>query len=119
MQILKKILFLLSTDDRKKASLLLLMILFMAAIDVIGVASILPFMSVLVNPSLIETNFLLIRMFEFFKVYGVETNQQFIFVLGILVFIILVGSLIIKAITAYFQIRFNEMLQYNMSKRLV
>ena len=53
MQILKKILFLLSPQERKKAVLLLLMILMMALIDVIGVASILPFMSVLVNPSLI------------------------------------------------------------------
>ena len=63
MQILKKILFLLSPQERKKAVLLLLMILMMALIDVIGVASILPFMSVLVNPSLIEKNFILINLF--------------------------------------------------------
>ena len=109
MQILKKILFLLSPQERKKAVLLLLMILMMALIDVIGVASILPFMSVLVNPSLIETNFILINLFEFFKGFGIENNQQFLFVLGILVFIILVSSLIFKAITAYFQVRFKEM----------
>ena len=54
MQILKKILFLLSPKERKRAVLLLVMILLMAVIDVIGVASILPFMSVLVNPSLIH-----------------------------------------------------------------
>jgi ATP-binding cassette, subfamily B, bacterial PglK len=119
MQILKKILFLLSPQERKKALLLLLMILMMALIDVIGVASILPFMSVLVNPSLIETNFILINLFEFFKGFGIQTNQQFIFVLGILVFIILVGSLIFKAITVYFQIKFKELVEYNMSKRQV
>tara|TARA_Y100000992_G_scaffold152205_1_gene101497 strand:+ start:113 stop:1903 length:1791 start_codon:yes stop_codon:yes gene_type:complete len=119
MQILKKILFLLSPQERKKAVLLLLMILMMALIDVIGVASILPFMSVLVNPSLIETNFILINLFEFFKGFGIENNQQFLFVLGILVFVILVSSLIFKAITTYFQVRFKEMLQYNMGKRLV
>ncbi len=119
MQILKKILFLLSPQERKKAVLLLLMILIMALIDVIGVASILPFMSVLVNPSLIETNFILIKLFEFFKGFGIENDQQFLFVLGILVFIILVSSIIFKAITTYFQVRFKEMLQYNMGKRLV
>ena len=53
MQILKKILFLLSPQERKKAVLLLLMILIMALIDVIGVASILTFMSVLVNTIII------------------------------------------------------------------
>ncbi len=119
MQILKKILFLLSPKERKRAVLLLIMILLMAVIDVIGVASILPFMSVLVNPSLIETNFILINLFEFFKGFGIENNQQFLFVLGVMVFIILLGSLIFKAITTYFQIRFNEMVQFNMSKRLV
>jgi ATP-binding cassette, subfamily B, bacterial PglK len=119
MHILKKILFLLSPKERKKGAFLLLMILLMAAIDVIGVASILPFMSVLVNPSLIETNYILINLFEFFKDFGVENNQQFLFVLGVMVFVMLVGSLIFKAITTYFQIRFNEMVKYNMSKRLV
>ena len=39
--------------------------------------------------------------------------------LGILEFIILVGSLIFKAITVYFQIKFKELVEYNMSKRQV
>jgi ABC-type multidrug transport system fused ATPase/permease subunit len=119
MQILKKILFILSVEEKKKALILLLMILIMALIDVIGVASILPFISVLVNPSLIETNFILINMFEFFKDFGVENNQQFLFVLGSLVFILLVSSIIFKAITIYFQIRFKEIVQYNLSKRML
>ena len=119
MQILKKILFILSPEEKRKAAILLLMILIMALIDVIGVASILPFISILVNPSLIETNFILINMFEFFKGFGVENNQQFLFVLGALVFILLVSSIMFKAITTYFQIRFKETVQYNLSKRLL
>ena len=62
MQILKKLLFLISPKEQKKGLLLLIMILLMALIEVIGVASIVPFMSVLVNPSLIETNFILINL---------------------------------------------------------
>ena len=119
MKIIKKLLYLLTPHERKRMGLLLIMILLMALIEVIGVASIVPFMSVLVNPSLIETNFILINLFEFFRGFGVENNQQFLFLLGVMVFIILVGSLIFKAITTYFQIRFNEMVKYNMSKRLV
>ena len=119
MTIFKKLIFILSPKELKSAVFLLFMILVMALIDVIGVASILPFMSVLVNPTLIETNFFLINLFEFFKGFGIENNQQFLFVLGALVFIILIISLIFKAITTYFQIRFKEMVQYNISKRLV
>ena len=119
MTILNKLIFILTPKERKSASFLLLMILVMALIDVIGVASILPFMSVLVNPDLIETNFILIKLFEFFKGFGIENNEQFLFLLGTIVFIILITSLIFKAITTYFQIRFKEMVQYSVSKRLV
>ena len=82
MKILGKLIFILTPKERKSASFLLLMILLMALIDVIGVASILPFMSVLVNPSLIETNFILIKLFEFFKSFGIENNEQFLFLLA-------------------------------------
>ena len=119
MTILSKLVFILTPKERKSASFLLLMILVMAFIDVIGVASILPFMSVLVNPDLIETNFILIKLFEFFKGFGIENNEQFLFLLGTIVFIILITSLIFKAITTYLQVRFKEMVQYSLSKRLV
>ena len=56
MQTLKKILFFLSSQERKRAALLLVMMVIMALLDMIGVASILPFIAVLANPNLIETN---------------------------------------------------------------
>ena len=55
MQNLKKFLFLLSPQERKGAGFLLFMILIMALLDMIGVASILPFMAVLTNPDIIQT----------------------------------------------------------------
>ena len=56
MQIIKKVLFLLTPSERLQAYLLLFMILIMALLDTIGVASILPFIAILTNPNLIETN---------------------------------------------------------------
>ena len=53
MQNIKKFLFLLSSHERKRAGLLLVMMLIMALFDMIGVASILPFIAVLTNPSLV------------------------------------------------------------------
>ncbi len=53
---LKKFLELLSSAEKKKLIILMFMILIMALIDMLGVASIMPFMAVLVNPELIETN---------------------------------------------------------------
>ena len=85
----------------------------------IGVASILPFMAVLTNPSIVETNFYLNSMFEFSKIIGIENNQQFLFALGILVFITLLLSLLFKAFTTYFQVRFVMMREFSIGKRLV
>ena len=89
MQTLKKFLFLLSPYERKNAGLLLIIIIIMALLDMIGVASILPFIAVLTNPDLIETNFILSKIFQFLNLFGIENNQQFMFCLGVFVFILL------------------------------
>ena len=119
MQTFKKILFLLTPHERRRAGLLLIMILVMALLDIAGIASILPFMTVLTNPGLIETNFILNTMFKASNIFGVENNQQFIFVLGMLVFVFLMISLSFKALTYYAQVRFVFMREYTISKRLV
>ena len=91
----------------------------MAFLDMIGVASILPFMAVLTNPTLIDTNYILNYMFNLSQSFGVENSQQFIFALGILLFLLLITSLTFKALTTYVQVRFVQMLEYSVGKRLV
>ena len=54
---------LLSLSERKKALALIGMILIMAALDVIGVASIMPFIAILVNTKLIESNIILNQIY--------------------------------------------------------
>ena len=119
MEFLRKIIFLLSGHERKQAFLLLLMILVMALLDVIGVASILPFMAVLTEPTLVETNLILNKMFKISNKFGIENNKQFLFALGVLVFVLLLFSLSFKALTSYVQVRFVQMRQYSIGKRLV
>ncbi len=119
METFKKLLFLLSPQERKKGALLIVMILIMALLDMIGVASILPFMAVLTNPSLIETNIFLSYLYEISETFGVENEHQFILFLGIIVFLFLVISLTFKALTTYAQLRFVQMRDYSISKRLV
>jgi ABC-type bacteriocin/lantibiotic exporter with double-glycine peptidase domain len=120
MQTIKKLLFLLTPNERKNAGLLLIMIMIMAFLEMIGVASILPFMAVLTNPSIIETNFILKTTFEVSKdILGVQNNQQFLFGLGFIVFLLLVTSLSFKVLTIYTQVRFVQMREYSIGKRLV
>jgi ABC-type bacteriocin/lantibiotic exporter with double-glycine peptidase domain len=119
MQNFKKLLFLLSPYERKRAGLLLIMIIIMALLDTIGIASILPFVAVLTNPTLIETNIILNIMFQALGKFGVITNEEFLFILGILVFVLLITSIIFKALTTYAQVQFIQMLEFSIGKQLV
>lgn len=119
MQTFKKLLFLLNTHEKKSAGLLLIMIIIMTLLDVIGVASILPFMAVLTNPNLIETNFILNAIYKEFRIFGIQNSQQFTFALGFLLFFILIISLIVKAIITYVQLQFVQLLEHSIGKRLV
>jgi ABC-type bacteriocin/lantibiotic exporter with double-glycine peptidase domain len=119
MQTFYKLLFLLSYNERKNGVLLLGMILIMALIDMVGVASVLPFIAVLTNSSLIETNYFLNWMFQVSKIFGVKNSQQFLFFSGVLVLVLLLISLTFKAITIYAQIRYSEMRHFSISKFLV
>ncbi|MDC0469143.1 ABC transporter ATP-binding protein/permease [Candidatus Pelagibacter sp.] len=95
------------------------MILLMAMLDVLGVASIMPFIAVLTNPNLIESNILINKLFNYSNLIGVKTNEQFLFTLGLLIFFLLVFSLAFKALLAFLQLRFSSMCQYGLSKRLM
>ena len=55
---------LLTLSERKRAAILLCMILIMASLDMLGVASILPFIAVLANPELVQTNSFLNMLFS-------------------------------------------------------
>ena len=54
-----------------------------------------------------------------FDIFGIENNQEFLFFLGILFFIILIISLTFKALTTFLQIKFFFMLEYSIQKRLI
>ena len=79
MKTLKKILYLLSFHERKQVGFLIAMLIIMALLDVIGVASILPFFAVLSNPSLIESNLILNELFKILNIFGIKNNKQFFF----------------------------------------
>lgn len=111
-----KLFGLLNLAERRQALRLLLMIVLMALLDAIGVASIMPFMAVLTNPSLVESNILLAGLY---RILGGPSIKDFLLILGMLVFILLLCSLGFKAVSTYFQLRFTLMREYSLSKRLV
>jgi len=116
---LKKILSLLNSAEQKHAFILTLMVIVMAFLEMLGVASIFPFVTVLSNPDLVQTNPYLKSAFDLTRQLGFETRGQFLFALGLMVLILTVSSLIFKALTTYAQVRFTSEREYGLSKRLV
>jgi len=119
MQNLKKLSYLLSSEERLRVILLLFMILAMALIDMLGIASIMPFIAILANPELIETSNILNYIYKIATNFGIKTEKQFLIVLGVFVFLLLITSISFKALTLYFQTRFIKMCQFNIATRLV
>lgn len=115
----KKLLAILDVYERKRLRILTFMILIMAFLDMLGVASILPFMTVLTNPSIIETNSFLNKFYQFSNVFGVNNYDHFFLILGFVVLLLLISSLVFKAITTFVQLRFIQMCEFSISKRLV
>lgn len=119
METINKLLDLLSPAERKRAAVLMVMMLVMALLDMLGVASILPFIAVLASPALVKTNPILSWAYQLSANVGVSSVEQFLFLLGFLVFVLLVFSLTFKALTTYAQTRFALMREYSIGKRLV
>ena len=106
MQTFKKLLFLLSPHERRQAYLLFIMMITVALTDMLGVAS-------------IEANNILRTLFQASSRFGVDNKQDFLFFLGLLVFMLLITSLTLKAIVTYAQARFVFMREYSICSRLV
>jgi ABC-type bacteriocin/lantibiotic exporter with double-glycine peptidase domain len=116
---IKKILHLLFFQEKKIASLLLIFVILMAFLDTLGIASIMPFVAILSNPQLIETNLFLNYFYQISSIVGVASVQDFLFLFGVLVFLLLVISISIRALVNYAQIKFSSMREYSISTRLI
>ena len=116
---LKKIFFLLSKQEKKKIILLIFLSIIMAFFDVLGISSIAPFITLLINPELITSNKLLVQFYNLSLSIGISDQKQFMFLFGIIVFFLIIFSLIMRAITTYALTLFSLMQEYNIGKRLV
>ena len=87
-----------------------------AIVDTIGVASIMPFIAVVANPDIIQTNQWLKLAYNFF---GFTSLQTFLFMLGMLVLGLLVFSNLYKALTSWFILKYDNKLNYTLARRLL
>lgn len=112
---LRKIFLLITSQERKQAYWLLLAILIMGLLETTGIASIMPFMAVLANPEIIETNKFL---YQIYTITGLTSHNQFLFFLGVGVLFVLLVSNSFSAFTTWLLLRFVYFRGHALSIRL-
>ena len=86
MKNLRKLIYLLTLRERKRAGLLLCIVLIMSLLEMAGLASIVPFMAVLANPEVIETNSMLNTAFQSSSMmFGIENRREFLLLVGFVI----------------------------------
>ncbi|KAA8733309.1 ABC transporter ATP-binding protein [Acinetobacter qingfengensis] len=112
----KQLWHILTPLDKRKLLLTLVLVMIMALIEAAGVVSIMPFLAVLSNPKIIESNTILYQLYQFFSV---KNTQQFILYLGSLSLLIVVISTAFKILTQYTLNRFASLQRHYFSTRLL
>lgn len=116
LNVYSKIFDLLSQAERRRFFILLGLVLVLSVFEALSVLSILPFLQVVSDPSLIESNAQLARAYEW---GGFTDTTSFLIAGGIVVFVVTVVGLIFKAIMIWVLTRFAMMRSYNLSARLL
>ena len=119
MNTFRKILDLLNRNEKKQALLIMFLILIMTIFDMIGIASIVPFVTLLTNTQLIETNYFLKELFLSSKAMGVSNIQEFLILIGFVVFFLLIISLSLRAFTTFVQTKFILMREQTIGVKLI
>jgi ABC-type multidrug transport system fused ATPase/permease subunit len=119
MSTLKKVVSLLTSPEKKQGMWVLVLVMGMAILETAGVASIMPFLAVLGNPQMLETNAVLSALYTRAKGLGISTPDDFLIALGIGSFVLIVVSAVYRIFTQYVMNRFIEMRRHSISARLL
>ena len=116
MKPLKKVLELLSGRERRRLGLVLVIVVVGAFVEIAGVGSIGPFMSVVSNPETVAQSDILSWLYQ---TGGFETTQAFVVFLGIGVIVLFTISSLYTAFALYAVHRFSLMRSFSLSQRLM
>jgi ABC-type multidrug transport system fused ATPase/permease subunit len=112
----RRLLALLDVRERRQFALLFVMILAMGLLDMVGVASILPFLAVLSNRDIVQDNSVLAFVYD---TLGFASTDGFLVFLGVVTLAFVVLGQGFKALTLYAVNRFSKMREYTIGARLL
>lgn len=112
----RKTIALLMPHEKRRGTLILVLVVFMALLETAGVASVMPFLAVLGNPEVVETNPILSDLYSLLRF---ETVNHFLMVLGIAAFSVIIFAAGFRILTVYTMNRYINMRGHSLSERLL
>lgn len=114
--LLRRLAQLVDRRDRIRVYLLLGLMIVTALINTFGVASVMPFLSVLSNPDVVHEN----RWLSWtYQTLGFQDTRGFVFFLGVAAFVVFMLGTALQAGSQWAITRFSHMQQYRLSERLM
>tara|TARA_Y100001935_G_scaffold253287_1_gene259149 strand:- start:534 stop:2330 length:1797 start_codon:yes stop_codon:yes gene_type:complete len=89
---------LLSPYQRRRFYVLQLLVILMTVVEILGVASIIPFMALVGDMTQLQQDTFIAK---FYQISGINSESQFVFILGICVLIMLFISMVISVFTVW------------------
>lgn len=111
-----KTIALLTPHEKYRGMLVLVLVVFMALLETAGVASILPFLAVLGNPEVVETNPILSFLYSQLEF---QTINGFLMALGCAAFGVIIFATGVRVLTTYAMSRYLNMRRHSLSDRLL
>lgn len=112
----RKLFSILSSSERKSSFWIFVLMVLGAFFEAGGVASIIPFISVLSDPSMVTENTYLAKAYAW---SGMETVEAFTIAMGFLFLGVFFTSLALKALNQWVQMRFSKMRVHSVGTRLL
>ena len=116
MSIYKRVIKLVKFSRTSGIKFLFIGILIKSILEVIGIASITPFVSVMVNPEIVNTNYHLNSVYQYFDFDSVVVFLNY---LGGLTLVLLLLTNIISAFVEWMIIRYSRVMEYRLSTQLM
>lgn len=116
LQIYQEIWGILTRTEQRQFLLLLIVTLFMALFEVAGVALIMPLLSLINDPEMVQTDPMIAG---FAALTGLQEVRQVTLVFGATVLTLLLAGMVVRGIGTYAQTRFCIMRAYGLSLRLL
>jgi len=119
MKTLNRILEILTSQERRQILKVLILFVGLALFEAAGLVSIMPFLAILGNPELIETNTILSSLWSIAKDQNIDSKDQFLVALGVASFFLIMFAAIYRGFAHYSNNYFIEMCRHSISRRVL